>query len=225
MKKRLNTAGHGSRKRSAVSTLHKNNRPITAKIPTIGRRHYRGEGQVEGENKDGLRPETVPFTNIGPLGETEPVDENDRIKQEITREVTGESEKEIEARIGDEEEKEESEEEPKVSRDKFNEREKQMDNLTDDLSANNDHNQESNHSKSKKSSENNEEKGQEDNESDKYIQPPKENEENTNLEKIVEKHPTESSEELKRDDSSNEDSAPEVNHEKESYRHKDSDSN
>ena len=127
------TAGHGSRKRSAVGPQSQSNRPITAKVPVIGRRNYQENNKEEQEN-DGLRPETVPFTNLGPLGETEPIDENDKIKQEITREVSGESDKEIEARIGNEEAKEESEGESRQPENKFNEPEKQMENLTDDAS-------------------------------------------------------------------------------------------
>ena len=136
-KRRLMTAGHG-RKRSAVGSLPKPNRPITAKGPVIGRRPQTKAGASTGGD-DGFRPETVPYTNIGPLGEWEPQDENDKIKQEITREVTGESEREIEARIADEVKEEPEQESDFVApEDKFNEKEKQMDNLTDDLSNNQD---------------------------------------------------------------------------------------
>ena len=138
-KTRLMTAGHNGRQRSAVGSLHKNNRPITAKAPVIGRRLHKTQ-QEDHKKDDGTRPETVPFTNIGPLGETEPADENDKIKQEITREVTGESEKEIEARINNELEDRDASDpgESPPHEDKFNEKEKQLDNLTDDLSNNQD---------------------------------------------------------------------------------------
>lgn len=136
-KRRLMTAGH-ARKRSDVGSLPKGNRPITAKGPIIGRRPQTKAGPSTGGD-DAFRPETVPYTNIGPLGECEPADENDKIKQEITREVTGESEREIEARIADEvKEEPEQESEFVAPQDKFNEKEKQMDNLTDDLSNNKD---------------------------------------------------------------------------------------
>jgi hypothetical protein len=137
-KKRLMTAGHGGRKRSAVGNMARNNRPITAKAPIIGRRMQKSPQQEDHKPDDGARPETVPFTNLGPLGETEPLDENDKIKAEITREVTGESEKDIEARIAndfDDRDISEPGEGPSPE-DKFNEKEKQMDNLTDDLSNN-----------------------------------------------------------------------------------------
>ena len=127
-KKRVMTAGYGGRKRSAVRKAAQAARPITAKGPNIGRRNKSSNpGNQEEEEDNGFRPETVPFTNIGPLGATEPQDENDKIKQEITREVTGESEKEIEARIGEEGEvSKESEHEEEPVRDKFNEKEKRI---------------------------------------------------------------------------------------------------
>jgi hypothetical protein len=136
-KKRLMTAGHAGRKRSAVGSMARNNRPITAKAPIIGRRMQKSP-QEDQKPDDGARPDTVPFTNLGPLGETEPLDENDKIKAEITREVTGESEKDIEDRIAndfDDRDISEPGEGPSPE-DKFNEKEKQMDNLTDDLSNN-----------------------------------------------------------------------------------------
>lgn len=77
-KKRLFTAGHGSRKRTSVENVPKNNRPITAKAPGLGRinrNNIKASSPVDGN----FRPETVPFTNIGPLGETEPADENNPI--------------------------------------------------------------------------------------------------------------------------------------------------
>lgn len=77
-KKRLFTAGHGNRKRSSVEDVPKNNRPITAKAPGLGRinrNKLKASSPVDGN----FRPETVPFTNIGPLGETEPADENNPI--------------------------------------------------------------------------------------------------------------------------------------------------
>jgi hypothetical protein len=77
-KRRLFTAGHGSRKRSVVDSMPKNNRPITAKAPGLGRinrNNIKASSPVDGN----FRPETVPFTNIGPLGETEPADENNPI--------------------------------------------------------------------------------------------------------------------------------------------------
>ena len=135
-KRRLFTAGHGGRKRSAVARFSQTNRPITAKGPGFSKRTAKTRG---GSRDHNLRPETVPFTNIGPLGETEPVDENDKILQEITREVTGESEKEIEARIGNEEVKEESESDHKPPKqDRYGEKERQLDNLTDEASNNQD---------------------------------------------------------------------------------------
>jgi hypothetical protein len=144
-KRRLFTAGHGGRKRSAVARFSQTNRPITAKGPGFSKRTSKTRGASRDHN---LRPETVPFTNIGPLGETEPVDENDKILQEITREVTGESEKEIEARIGNEEVKEESESDHKLSReDKYGEKEKQLDNLTEDASNNQDKSEHENEEK------------------------------------------------------------------------------
>lgn len=138
-KGRLMTAGHAGRNRSAVGSLPKSNRPITAKAPVIGRRLQKSQ-QEDRKPDDGTRPETVPFTNLGPLGETEPADEDDKIKQEINREVTGESEKDIEARINNEiDDRDVSDPgESSPREDKFNEREKQMDNLTDDLSNNQD---------------------------------------------------------------------------------------
>ena len=138
-KRRLMTAGHGGRKRSAVSRGPQNNRPITAKGPLMGRRNQKSEEKEEPQEPV-QRPDTVAFTNMGPLGATEPQDGDDRIKQEITREVTGESEREIEARIGNEDEisKESDHEEQEAPKDKFNEKEKKIDNLTDDLSNNQD---------------------------------------------------------------------------------------
>lgn len=136
-KKRVMTAGYGGRKRSAVRKGPQAARPITAKGPQIGRRQKTADPEgKQNEEDNGFRPETVPFSNIGPLGATEPQDGDDRIKQEINREVTGESEKEIEARIGEEEEvSKESDNEEKLIEDKFNEKEKQLDNLSDDLSG------------------------------------------------------------------------------------------
>lgn len=128
-KRRLFTAGHEGRKRSAVATVSKTNRPITAKGPVIGRRTNQTKPSTADQN---FRPETVPFTNLGPLGETEPADEDDRIKQEITREVSGESDQEIEARIGNEEAKEDQEEEAPTPKDKFNERAKHIDNFSEE---------------------------------------------------------------------------------------------
>lgn len=128
-KRRLFTAGHEGRKRSEVGTLSKTNRPITAKAPIIGRR----TNQTKPSTADQIfRPETVPFTNLGPLGETEPADEDDKIKQEITREVSGESDQEIEARIGNEEVKEDQEEEAQTPQDKFNERPRHIDNFSEE---------------------------------------------------------------------------------------------
>lgn len=135
-KKRLFTAGHGGRKRSAVQGFSRTNRPITAKGPGLGSQQRQTKTRATSNNEN-LRPDTVPFTNIGPLGDTEPADENDKIKQEITREVTGESEKEIEARIGNEEVKEESESDSKPPlENKFNEQEKLMEDFTDGVSDN-----------------------------------------------------------------------------------------
>lgn len=124
-RKRLMTAGHGGRKRSAVSRGPQHTRPITAKGPLMGRRNP-GSIPEEEKKEDGLRPDTVAFTNIGPLGATEPQDGDNKIKQEITREVTGESEREIEARIGNEGEvsKESDHEEQEAPKDQFNEQEK-----------------------------------------------------------------------------------------------------
>lgn len=137
-KRRLMTAGHGGRKRSAVGQPHRANRPITAKGPGIGRFGQQSKPQTAHGDK-ATRPETVPFTNLGPLGETEPIDEeNEKVQQEINREVTGESEKEIEDRINDngtqnQDEKEESESEEKREN-RYNEPEKHVDNLTEELS-------------------------------------------------------------------------------------------
>lgn len=118
-KKRLFTAGHNHRKQSAVSGSRPN-RPITAKAPGIVRRNRDPNSEDKGDDRNDFRPGTVAFTNIGPLGETEPVDENNRIRQEINN---------------NEEVKEESEqEEPQPSPDKFNEPEKHVENLSDDLS-------------------------------------------------------------------------------------------
>eukprot|EP00344_Euplotes_crassus_P008124 CAMPEP_0197001948 /NCGR_PEP_ID=MMETSP1380-20130617/6527_1 /TAXON_ID=5936 /ORGANISM="Euplotes crassus, Strain CT5" /LENGTH=258 /DNA_ID=CAMNT_0042419825 /DNA_START=453 /DNA_END=1229 /DNA_ORIENTATION=+ len=138
-KKRVMTAGYGGRKRSAVRKADQAARPITAKGPNIGRRNKSSNPNNQEEEDNGFRPETVPFTNIGPLGATEPQDGDDKIKQEITREVTGESEKEIEARIGEEVEvSKESENEEKPVEDKYHEKEKQLDNLSDEASNNHD---------------------------------------------------------------------------------------
>ena len=145
-KRRLMTAGHGGRKRSAVSRAPQNNRPITAKGPYMGRRNQSNRNEEtevkEVQEENAKRPDTVAFTNIGPLGATEPQDGDDKIKQEINREVTGESEKEIEARIDIEGEisKESLNEENEPPKDKFNEKEKKIDNLTDDLSNNHEKN-------------------------------------------------------------------------------------
>lgn len=133
-KRRLFTAGHGGRKRSDVDHSMKN-RPITAKAPGLGRTQPTSQQK---QSLDGFRPETVPFTNLGPLGETEPIDEDDKIKQEITREVTGESEKEIADRIANEEVKEESIEEPPTPKDRFPEEERKLDNQSEDQSNPND---------------------------------------------------------------------------------------
>ena len=135
-KRRLMTAGHGGRKRSAVGQVHRANRPITAKGPGIGRFGQHTKDQVASGDK-ATRPETVPFTNLGPLGETEPIDEeNEKLQQEINREVTGESEKEIEDRIHNNETPSQNDKEESENRreDKYDEPEKHVDNLTDDLS-------------------------------------------------------------------------------------------
>lgn len=101
-RRRLMTANNGVRKQSAANEVGRPHRPITAKGPGMGRFGHKNEN-TESPNDGNFRPETVPFTNIGPLGETEPADEDDRIKAEINREATGESDKDIEARIGNEE--------------------------------------------------------------------------------------------------------------------------
>ena len=135
-RKRLFTAGHGGRKRASVGDTEKfNNRPITAKAPGLGRINKHNFKSAS-PNDNNMRPETVPFTNLGPLGETEPADENNKIKQEITREVTEESDRDIEARIVNDEANNEVEEEQPPPVDKYGEKEKQLDNITDDLSIN-----------------------------------------------------------------------------------------
>jgi hypothetical protein len=133
-RRRLMTAGHGGRKQSQVHNMPQNNRPITAKAPGLGRFGRKTAGK---DDDNAFRPDTVPFTNLGPLGETEPVDEDDRINQEINRE----SDKEIEDRIADPEPTDQDavreETEPNEgTEDKFNEHEKKIDNLTESESNN-----------------------------------------------------------------------------------------
>jgi len=125
-RKRLMTAGHGGRKRSAVSRGPQHTRPITAKGPLMGMRNKSDQAEEEEKTKNVVRPDTVACTNMGPLGATEPQDGDEKINQEITREVTGESERDIEARIGNEGEisKESDHEEVEPRRDVFNEQEK-----------------------------------------------------------------------------------------------------
>eukprot|EP00343_Euplotes_focardii_P009690 CAMPEP_0205828622 /NCGR_PEP_ID=MMETSP0206-20130828/35705_1 /ASSEMBLY_ACC=CAM_ASM_000279 /TAXON_ID=36767 /ORGANISM="Euplotes focardii, Strain TN1" /LENGTH=232 /DNA_ID=CAMNT_0053130629 /DNA_START=290 /DNA_END=989 /DNA_ORIENTATION=- len=139
-RKRLMTAGHGGRKRSAVSRGPQHTRPITAKGPLMGMRNKSDQAEEEEKTKNVVRPDTVACTNMGPLGATEPQDGDEKINQEITREVTGESERDIEARIGNEGEisKESDHEEVEPRRDVFNEKKNKIDNLTDDLSNHND---------------------------------------------------------------------------------------
>jgi len=155
-KKRIMTAGHGGRKRSAAKPQL--NRPITAKGPIIGRRQ-RSNIPEENEGND-FRQNTVPFSNVGFLGPTEPQDGDEKIQQEINREVTGESEKDIEDRIGEEGENSSKsvDEENQPKEDKFNEQEKQLENLTDDLSNNQDKNKSDGGAKNQTNEEENEEK-------------------------------------------------------------------
>lgn len=135
-RKRLFTAGHAARKRASVGDTAKfNNRPITAKAPGLGR-ISKHNFKSTSPNDNNMRPETVPFTNLGPLGETEPAEENNKIKQEITREVTEESDRDIEARIVNDDANNEVEEEQPPPVDRYGEKEKQLDNITDDLSNN-----------------------------------------------------------------------------------------
>ena len=135
-RKRLFTAGVSGRKRASVGEAAKfDNRPITAKAPGLGRVGKHNFKSVSPNDKN-IRPETVPFTNLGPLGETEPADENNKILQEITREVTEESDRDIEARIVNDDATNEQEEEQPRPIDKYGEKERQLDNLTDDLSNN-----------------------------------------------------------------------------------------
>ncbi|CAI2370710.1 unnamed protein product [Moneuplotes crassus] len=147
-KKRVMTAGYGGRKRSAVRKADQAARPITAKGPNIGRRNKSSNPNNQEEEDNGFRPETVPFTNIGPLGATEPQDGDDKIKQEITREVTGERE-EVEV-------SKESEHEEKPVEDKYHEKEKQLDNLSDEASNNHDNEKSSNKEIIKETEENQE---------------------------------------------------------------------
>lgn len=148
-RRRIMTAGHGGRKRSVVENSSQHNRPITAKAPGMNRfgRKTASNGN-QNQDEGALRPDTVPYTNLGPLGETEPVDEDDKIQQEINREASGESDKEIEARIAnaealDPEAVREETEPNEMPEDKFNEPEKKIDNLTESES-NNAHRNESN---------------------------------------------------------------------------------
>lgn len=160
-RRRIMTAGHGGRKRSAVADGTNKNRPITAKGPNIGR-FGRQERPKPTTKENANRPETVPFTNLGPLGETEPMEEDDERKNEINRQIIGESEHDIEARINDDDNIDNNDNDQNNesdhrdhSPDKYNEPEKKFDNFTEEGSnkhgRNNDDNNSSNDNKENQS--------------------------------------------------------------------------
>ena len=120
------TAGHGGRKRSEVDQLPRLNRPITAKGPGIGR--FGRQSHTKETEDNGFRPETVPFTNIGPLGNTEPVDGDEKLQQEIQNIQIPD----IDSKDGSDHQDDGAE----ASAQKYNEPERKVDDLSDDQEHN-----------------------------------------------------------------------------------------